>query len=194
MLGEQFTSVLRAALTGDESAFAALYRDAHPPLLRYLSTLSPQWAEDAASEAPSAVGDGGVGVVEFTVARHKVVDRVRYEARRPAISTDDLEPFTAPTDDIAGQVIADDDTQRALALVRTLPTDQAEAVLLHVMVGLGYAEIAQVMDRSSGAVRVLVHRGLRRLRSSIAVSAAGGMNLAMGPLPVSAPASSSNWI
>ena len=184
MLGEQFTSVLRAALTGDESAFAALYRDAHPPLLRYLSTLSPQWAEDAASEAwlelarPREPFDGPEPAFRawlFTVARHKVVDRVRYEARRPAISTDDLEPFTAPTDDIAGQVIADDDTQRALALVRTLPTDQAEAVLLHVMVGLGYAEIAQVMDRSSGAVRVLVHRGLRRLRSSIAVTAAEGV-------------------
>ena len=30
--------------------------------------------------------------------------------------------------------------------------------------------------------------------SAIAVSAAGGMNLAMGPLPVSVPFSSSNWI
>jgi hypothetical protein len=32
MLGEEFGSVLRAALDGDEHAFSQLYRDAHPPL------------------------------------------------------------------------------------------------------------------------------------------------------------------
>lgn len=48
-------------------------------------------------------------------------------------------------------------------MVRTLPSDQAEAVLLRVVADLGVSEVAAIMGRSEGAVRVLVHRGLRRL-------------------------------
>jgi RNA polymerase sigma-70 factor, ECF subfamily len=173
MLGEEFPEVLRAALAGDEHAFSRLYRDAQPPLLRYLGVLSPLYAEDAASEtwlelARSRTPFDGPELAFrawlFSVARHKVIDRVRYESRRPSSPTDDLEPFASLAPDAADAVIEGDSTARAVALVRTLPQDQAEAVLLRVMVGLEYAEIADVMDRSTGAVRVLVHRGLRRLQ------------------------------
>jgi RNA polymerase sigma-70 factor (ECF subfamily) len=53
----------------------------------------------------------------------------------------------------------------ALALVRRLPPDQADAVLLRVVGDLDVAEVAAVMGRSQGSVRVLVHRGLRRLQA-----------------------------
>jgi RNA polymerase sigma-70 factor (ECF subfamily) len=52
---------------------------------------------------------------------------------------------------------------RALALVRTLPPDQAEAVLLRVVGDLSVAEVAAILGRREGTVRVLVHRGLKRL-------------------------------
>jgi RNA polymerase sigma-70 factor (ECF subfamily) len=39
--------------------------------------------------------------------------------------------------------------------------------MLRVVAGLDYADVAQVMDRTTGAVRVLVHRGLRRLASRL---------------------------
>jgi len=184
MLGEEFPEVLRAALDGDENAFARLYRDAHPPLLRYLTTLSPQYAEDAASETwlelarsrdTFAGPELGFRAWLFSVARHKVVDRVRYEARRPSTPSDDLEPLGSTSPDVADRVVEDDATARALALVRTLPPDQAEAVLLRVMAGLDYPEVAQVMDRSTGAVRVLVHRGLRRLQDRLPSVAADGV-------------------
>ena len=176
MLGEEFPEVLRAALAGDERAFSRLYRDAHPPLLRYLRVVSPEYAEDAASEAWLELAraaepfDGPEPAFRswlFSGARHKVIDRVRYEARRPSTPSDDLEPYAGAVPDAAEAVVEDDATARAVALVRTLPQDQAEAVLLRVMVGLDYGEIAEVMDRSTGAVRVLVHRGLRRLQKSL---------------------------
>lgn len=44
-----------------------------------------------------------------------------------------------------------------------LPQDYREAITLRRIVGLDYPEIAQAMDRSEGAVRNLVHRGLARL-------------------------------
>jgi RNA polymerase sigma-70 factor (ECF subfamily) len=103
----------------------------------------------------------------FTIARRKLIDRIRYESRRPSSGWDDTDDLGPLTRDIAEDVVEMDDTYRALALVQTLPRDQAEAVLLRVVGGLDYAEVARVMGRTTGAVRVLVHRGLRRLGSEL---------------------------
>ena len=61
-------------------------------------------------------------------------------------------------------------TRRAVALVRTLPPDQAEVVLLRVVAGLEVAEVAELLGRSTGSVRVLSHRGLRRLAGTLAAA------------------------
>src|SRR5262249_52672813 len=55
------------------------------------------------------------------------------------------------------------ETERALALIRTLPPDQAEAVMLRVVVGLDVAATARVLGKRPGAVRIAAMRGLRRL-------------------------------
>ncbi|MEZ6038152.1 MAG: sigma-70 family RNA polymerase sigma factor [Planctomycetota bacterium] len=44
-----------------------------------------------------------------------------------------------------------------------LPEDYREAILLRRVIGLDYPEIAAAMERSEGATRNLVHRGLARL-------------------------------
>jgi RNA polymerase sigma-70 factor (ECF subfamily) len=54
-------------------------------------------------------------------------------------------------------------TEAALRLINTLPPDQAEAVLLRVVVGLDAATAASVLGKRAGAVRVAAHRGLRAL-------------------------------
>ena len=48
-------------------------------------------------------------------------------------------------------------------ILTDLSADQADAVLLRVVAGLDVAEVAGIMGRSPGAVRVLCHRALRRL-------------------------------
>jgi len=184
MLGDDFPEVLAGALAGDEHAFARLYRDVHPPLLRYLRAMSPELAEDAASEGWLEVSralDGFTGPEAafrawlFAIARRKVIDRIRYETRRPSASWEDLDAIAPRLRDVADEVVEEDETRRALALVRTLPADQSEAVLLRVVAGLDYAEVAEVMGRSTGAVRVLVHRGLKRLQASVVDAGSGGV-------------------
>lgn len=176
MLGEDFLEVLQGALAGSESAFARLYVDAHPPLLRYLRGMAPDLAEDAASETWLEVARGLDGFTGpepafrawlFAIARRKVIDRIRYETRRPSASWEDLDSVAPALRDVADDVVEEDETRQALALVRTLAPDQAEAVLLRVVAGLEYDEVARIMDRSTGAVRVLVHRGLKRLQTLV---------------------------
>jgi RNA polymerase sigma-70 factor (ECF subfamily) len=54
-------------------------------------------------------------------------------------------------------------TDRAIAMVRRLPPDQADMVMLRVVAGLDVAVVADIVGKSPGAVRVSVHRGLRAL-------------------------------
>jgi RNA polymerase sigma-70 factor, ECF subfamily len=50
-----------------------------------------------------------------------------------------------------------------VALIARLPRDQAEIIMLRVVADLETAEVARIVGKSPGVVRVAAHRGLRRL-------------------------------
>ncbi len=71
--------------------------------------------------------------------------------------------------------------ERVLALTSALgrlPDDYREVLVLRHLEGLGFAEIAERLDRSPGAVRILWTRALKRLRDELAGGAAdsGGVS------------------
>ncbi len=57
--------------------------------------------------------------------------------------------------------------------MRALPRDQAEAVLLRVVVGLDGPAAARVLGKRPGAVRTAAYRGLRRLARQLGTDTAG---------------------
>lgn len=181
MLGDRFAEVLDRARRGDAQAFAELWRDAHPMLLRYLRVTAGDDAEDVASQTwlkviESLAGFSGeeAGFRRWlaTVARTTNVDRVRRAARRPerllADVVDLAERTGSPAPDTAAVAEERFSTDHALRLVARLAPDQAELVMLRVVMGLDVADVAQVVGRSAGAVRVGVHRALRRLADLLA--------------------------
>jgi RNA polymerase sigma-70 factor, ECF subfamily len=164
-------AVLDRARRGDKDALAALFRTLQPQLLRYLRGRLPGAAEDLAAHTwLDAVRNlhrftGGPEDFRrwlFTIARRRAQDELRRRARRPEVVTD-RPPDVATHDELH----AGDDLAQALALVRQLPDAQADAVLLRIVAGMDVSEVAVVMGRSEGSVRVLVHRGLHRLRDVI---------------------------
>ncbi|HZD00053.1 MAG TPA: sigma-70 family RNA polymerase sigma factor [Actinomycetes bacterium] len=173
MIGDAFNEVLEAAAGGDERAFAVLWRDLQPGLLRYLKVMAPGVAEDLASETWLDVIRGlprfegtelGFRAWVFTVARHRVADWRRRMVRQPAIPVPaNLLPQQAAPDDPAGTAVEAISTAAALALIAELPPDQAEVVALRSVAGLDVARVAEIVGKQPGAVRVLSHRGLRRL-------------------------------
>jgi RNA polymerase sigma-70 factor, ECF subfamily len=173
MIGPSFPVVLRAAAAGDEGAFETLWYDLQPRLLRYFGVIASGTAEDLASETWLAV-IGAIGRFQgnepafrawvFTIARNKVLDWRRRAARR---GTEDLPANglieQAAPDDPAADALEGFSTRAALAEVATLPADQAEAIVLRVVAGLAVDRVADIMGKRPGTVRVLTHRGLRRL-------------------------------
>ncbi|MFS8200875.1 RNA polymerase sigma factor [Streptomyces sp. CWNU-52B] len=170
--GDLGVAVARAQ-QGDEEAFAVAYRIVQPGLLGYLRGLVGGEAEDVASDAWLEIardlgrfrGDGaGFRGWTATIARHRALDHLRRLKVRPRASEVEQSLFDLPaaqrTDDQALESLG---TQYALDLLSTLPRDQAEAVLLRVVVGLDGPASARVLGKRPGAVRTAAYRGLKRL-------------------------------
>jgi RNA polymerase sigma-70 factor (ECF subfamily) len=160
---------------GDHEGFGLLYRSLNPPLLRYLRHHAPTVAEDLASEVWVAATrnlpsfDGDIAQFRtwlFTVAKRRLVDHYRSQRRRRSVA---LEVVPEPRDpmDLQAAVTAQLSAQEAVnLLVRALPADQAEVVLLRVLGDLSVEQVAHVMGRSRGAVRALQHRAIKRLQQT----------------------------
>ncbi|MER5471389.1 RNA polymerase sigma factor [Streptomyces sp. NPDC002935] len=168
------------AQEGDEAAFAVAYRIVQPGLLGYLRGIVGDDAEDVASDAWLEIardlgrfrGDGaGFRGWTATIARHRALDhlrRLRVRPRGTTIEQDVLElPGRHSTHDEALETLS---TEYALELVAGLPRDQAEAVLLRVVVGLDGPAAARVLGKRPGAVRTSAHRGLKRLARQLGVT------------------------
>ena len=169
--------MLDAARRGDREA--QLWRAYQAPRLRYLRTrrapspddiASQVWVDVARSIARFEGGDDDFPKWLFTIAHRRSVDAIRRmssaSAARPALavrSADHARGADADAEDL-------DALDRAIALLAALPDDQAEAVMLRIVNDLPTADVAAVMGISEGNVRVLVHRGLTRLRRKLSVT------------------------
>jgi RNA polymerase sigma-70 factor, ECF subfamily len=185
--GMDLSAAVARAQGGDEEAFRLVYRSVHPGMLRYLQGLVGADAEDVASEAWSQIardlatfrgnGDGFRGWAA-TIARNRALDHLRWQRRRPAssISSDEL-VGVASADDTAARAIELVTVHNAIALIAQLPRDQAEAVLLRVVMGLDVATTGRVLGKRAGAVRTATHRGLRRLAELLGSDAPVGPDL-----------------
>jgi RNA polymerase sigma-70 factor, ECF subfamily len=183
--GVDFVSLLAAARQGEQRALTEIYRAYQPRLLRYLRAQEPGMADDLAAEVWLAVARGlsrfdgeeaGFRGWVFTIARHRVIEHRRRNARRRTelMSHDQLDgPIERGLGgDPAWLVIEQLGVQETVEmLVAGLAPDQAEAVLLRVLGGFGVSEVARIMGRSPGSVRVLCHRALKRLAARMSQEA-----------------------
>ncbi|HEX6470009.1 MAG TPA: RNA polymerase sigma factor [Streptosporangiaceae bacterium] len=164
---------IRAAQAGDEAAFRVLFRHLQPRLLRYLTGLVGTDAEDVAADAwlqiARDLGSFRGDADRFRgwasrIARNRAIDHLRYLNRRPvsSLQVDDLIELVS-NDDVEMSALDRLSTDKTIAMISALPRDQAEAVLLRVVMGLDAATAAQVLGKRPGAVRTAAHRGLRSL-------------------------------
>ncbi|MFF3248986.1 RNA polymerase sigma factor [Streptomyces sp. NPDC002870] len=185
MLGDdaELTAAVLAAQDGDESAFRTVYRAVHPRLLGYVRTLvgEPD-AEDVASEAWLQIArdlDRFSGDADrfrgwaARIARNRALDHIRMRGRRPAVGGDETELTGRAADsDTADEAMEALATGNTMALIAQLPQDQAEAVVLRVVVGLDAKSAAKTLGKRPGAVRTAAHRGLKRLAELLGAEAA----------------------
>ena len=126
----------------------------------------------AAGAAPETTGDASTfRVWLFRIARNVVSNERRRNRRRPVASLEHTTGLAA-ADDIFESAAAREAGTAAWRAVARLPEDRRRAVVLRFVDEMSTAEIAAVLGRSEGAVRVLLHRALR----SVAADLRGGLS------------------
>src|SRR4051794_40139285 len=171
---DDFGAVLAAARARRQWALARLYGHLNPSLLRYIRSLAPDIADDLAADVWVIVvsrlhtfdGDeAGFRAWVFAIARNRVRGHYRVSGRRRTqpVPHGALDAH-ASADDVAEEALRRLPPGTAVSvLLEGLSDDMAEVVRLRVVAELTTAEVARVMGKSEGAVRVLQHRALRRL-------------------------------
>ena len=169
-----FSEMLVAAQGGADWAMTLLFRRFNPPLMAYLGAANPNTCEDVAADVWVSVlaalarfrgTEADFRRWLFTIARNRLIDARRRADRRPTavFSSEQVagrEVTADPGEDLAERLSA----ERAVdQLVAVLPEPQARVVRLRVIGGLDVADVARIMGRSPGWVRVTQHRALLRL-------------------------------
>lgn len=163
---------LVAAARGDPQAFAALYHRYVTPVYRYLyhRVGNPAEAEDLTSQVFTAALESLDGYRErgnfpawlFTIARRTAI--AHYRRRRPEIPLEEGENSGEGGDPLEG-LVRDESVARLGALLAGLDEEQRELLDLRFSAALTYKQIAQVLGRSEGAVKMAVHRLLNQLEN-----------------------------
>jgi RNA polymerase sigma-70 factor, ECF subfamily len=108
----------------------------------------------------------------FRIARNVVAERRRRWRRRPDAPLELAVDVPAPGD-VEGAVVTRESATTALRAIERLSTDRRRAIVLRFVHELSTSEIAEILGRSEGAVRVLIHRGLRGVAKELADGSTG---------------------
>lgn len=152
-------------------AFEAVVQQHGASILRLCLALLPRHdAEDAWSETflaalgayPDLPAEANVQAWLVTIAKRKAIDRHRAAARAP-------EPMSDPPEhpDAGIRSVDPHDHDDLRAAVRALPPAQREAIALHYLADLPYADVAALTGRSPGAVRRAASDGVGALRRQV---------------------------
>jgi RNA polymerase sigma-70 factor (ECF subfamily) len=166
--------MLEAALMGEipreaAGSFDEVLRRREAQVLRTAFRILGNWAdaEDVAQEVflrlhrhgLDFANDGAAGVWLYRVTVNLCLDRTR--ARWPSQELLDL---PSPERSAEAAVLMEENKQRLMAALATLPTKERAAVVLREIEGLSTAEVAAALGSSEVTVRSQICKALVRLR------------------------------
>jgi RNA polymerase sigma-70 factor (ECF subfamily) len=107
------------------------------------------------------------------IVQNLAYNHYRDRARKPQASIDLVEPIAAP---VGTERIAEDREElgQIMRLIRELPDERREALIMRFALGMDNSEIARAMGRSNGATKVLLHRAVKQLEEMVAAEGVPG--------------------
>ncbi len=102
----------------------------------------------------------------YQIARNLVIDHYREKARTQTVSADYVS-ITDPGQDLEEQALMNSDLNEIRLALTDLKDNYKEVVIWHYIDDLSIPEMAKMLQKSEGAVRVMLHRALKSLKSKV---------------------------
>lgn len=160
----------------DQQEFVQLYDEHVTAIYRYvfLRVSSVETAEDLTSEvfmkAWAYVGRESLQSPRaffYRIARNLVIDFYRQKSKQ-TISLEDLEvQIPDPDQDPSEKTNLSLELAPVRKALANIGDEQADVIIWHYLDELSVPEIADILDKSEGAVRVMLSRGLSRARELV---------------------------
>ncbi len=174
--GEELS--LNRAIQGDHEAFGLLYEQYVDRIFNYVyyRTGNQHDAEDLTAKVfframrriPQYQERGlPVSAWLYRIAHNLVANWHRDRGRRPEISLDEGIASIPHSEHPEATLLQLEEQDHLLNIIRDLPSERQQLIILKFVEHMSNAEIGQIMGRSEGAVKSLYHRTLLSLRTDM---------------------------
>lgn len=102
----------------------------------------------------------------YQIARNLVIDHYREKDRTRTVPVDAV-PITDPDEDLEKKALVNSEIEMLKNAISDMKDDYQEVIVWHYIDDYSVPEIAKMMDKSEGAVRVMLHRALKTLKNRI---------------------------
>jgi RNA polymerase sigma-70 factor (ECF subfamily) len=171
---DELSALIRQAKHDDEAAVEELcaYVYAHIYAFLYYRVSQPEDAEDLTSEVVLKIikalkqQRGNFHAWMYRIARNRLIDYYRQRAVRSEVSMNDIQPKEiSKSDDFSKRIMTKEKLRIGL---EQLTDEQRQVIILKFIEGYANQEVADIVGKSVGAVKVLQFRALRALRAYFA--------------------------
>lgn len=109
----------------------------------------------------------------YRMARNKIIDFYRQKKKKP-LSLDkvqEIADFQVAHTTFRQKIELNWEMEKVKRSLQSLPPLYADIIIWRHLDGLSYKEIAEILKKKEGAVRVLLHRALKELKERLSSSA-----------------------
>jgi len=101
----------------------------------------------------------------YRIAKNLVTDFYRKKAKERVVFVDDPPEIPDPQADIEKKVMINSDFEIVRKALLKINDDYQTVIIWHYLDGLKTSEIAKILNRPEGTIRVMLHRGLKELKN-----------------------------
>ena len=103
----------------------------------------------------------------YRIARNVVIDYYRMQGRRDVVSLDAVDEYVFGSVNISNDVHVKVDYEIVMKRIHELKTEYREVLIMHFVEELTVREMAQILSKTRGNTRVLLHRAIKTYKTLI---------------------------
>ncbi|MEK7664583.1 MAG: RNA polymerase sigma factor [Patescibacteria group bacterium] len=107
------------------------------------------------------------GAFLYQIAGNMVIDHYREKGRTKIVSAENIPQAIDPGANLQDMAILSSDVNAVKVAMQKLKKDYQDIIMWHYLDDMPIAEVAKIMDKPAGTIRVMLHRGLKELKDII---------------------------